>query len=197
MEKVGVTVPSSKISLPNCIFTYCGGFPVATISGVAHSHIVRGFSASQVPTSPSPRQQIFLTTLREPRSGDTVLERILKVCTLLALAQPRLAWEYLPVYPPSATAHPAEPYTIQFIPPESIRLGERQARVGSVVYRLLRSLFDTPAHALTVSDLEKAVWGNPVNRNTLWSACRRARGVLIKLNHPLRVALDGDRVTLL
>ena len=49
---------------------------------------------------------------------------------------------------------------------------------------------------LPVTELEAEVWGGPVNRNTLWSACRRARNVLTKLHHPLRVAIDGDRVTL-
>lgn len=91
---------------------------------------------------------------------------------------------------------PAETPALRFIPPESVRLGDRQQRVGGVVYRLLSALFDAPDRARSVADLERAVWGRSVPRNTLWSACRRARGVLGNLKHPLRVAIDGDRVAL-
>ena len=85
---------------------------------------------------------------------------------------------------------------LEFIPPETLRVGNRDVRVGGVVYRLLRSLFQVPTHSQTVAALEQDVWGRSVNRNTLGSACRRARGALVALNHPLRVAIDGDRIAL-
>jgi len=97
---------------------------------------------------------------------------------------------------PIAKDRKSEPNGLQFIPPETIRLGDREQRVGGVVYRLLQSLFEAPKSERSVSMLEVSVWGGPVNRNTLWSACRRARCVLIELEHPLRVAIDGDRVAL-
>jgi hypothetical protein len=90
----------------------------------------------------------------------------------------------------------AESLDLVFIPPEILRIGNREQRVGVVVYRLLQTLFGVPTHEAPVEVLELKVWGRSVNRNTLWSACRRARGVLIKLDHPLRVALDGDRIAL-
>jgi hypothetical protein len=98
---------------------------------------------------------------------------------------------------PTPQGRKSEPFNLEFIPPETLRIGDHEQRVGGVVYRLLRTLFGVPAHEVPVDVLELQVWGRIVNRNTLWSACRRARGVLIKLNHPLRVALDGDRIALM
>jgi hypothetical protein len=97
---------------------------------------------------------------------------------------------------PTQQGRQSAPSTLEFIPPETIRIGNQEMRVGGVVYRLLRTLFGVATHDVPVDVLELEVWGGPVNRNTLWSACRRARGVLIKLNHPLRVAIDGDRIAL-
>lgn len=85
---------------------------------------------------------------------------------------------------------------LEFFPPDTIRSGGCERRVGGVVYRLLCTLFTAPGRTRAVDALENAVWGGPVPRNTLWSACRRARATLARLGHPLRVALDGDRVTL-
>jgi hypothetical protein len=98
--------------------------------------------------------------------------------------------------PPARQSRKSEPLDLEFIPPGTLRVGNREQRVGGVVYRLLKSLFGASAREQPVSVLEVDVWGRPVNRNTLWSACRRARYVLIKLNHPLRVAIDGDRIAL-
>jgi hypothetical protein len=97
---------------------------------------------------------------------------------------------------PTPRGQKSASFDLEFIPPETIRIGDREQRVGGVVYRLLQTLFGVATHETPVDVLELEVWGRPVNRNTLWSACRRARGVLIKLNHPLRVALDGDRIAL-
>ncbi len=97
---------------------------------------------------------------------------------------------------PARRVRSSEPPSLQFVPPETIRNEDRERRVGGVVYRLLQVLFGAEAHEVPVEVLEMEVWGKSVNKNTLWSACRRARAVLIKLNHPLRVALDGDRITL-
>ncbi len=90
----------------------------------------------------------------------------------------------------------AEPHALEFIPHETLRIGIREHRVGGVVYRLLQSLFEAPKREQSVSELELTVWGRLVNRNTLESACRRARCALIEIEHPLRVAIDGDRVAL-
>jgi hypothetical protein len=98
--------------------------------------------------------------------------------------------------PPARQGRKSEAFGLEFIPPETLRIGKREQRVGGVVYRLLKSLFKTAAHEQPVCVLEVDVWGGPVNRNTLWSACRRARRALIKLDHPLRVAIDGDRIAL-
>jgi hypothetical protein len=65
-----------------------------------------------------------------------------------------------------------------------------------VVYRLLQALFGISTHEVPLDVLELKVWGKRVNRNTLWSACRRSRIALARLNHPLRVAIDGDRAAL-
>lgn len=97
---------------------------------------------------------------------------------------------------PTPQGRKTESFDLEFIPPETLRIGNRERRVGGVVYRLLRALFCASTHEVPVDVLELEVWGRAVNKNTLWSACRRARGVLIKLNHPLRVALDGDRIAL-
>jgi hypothetical protein len=69
-------------------------------------------------------------------------------------------------------------------------------RVGAVVYRLLQSLFEEAEREQPVWVVEVDVWGGPVCRNTLSSACRRARQALIQLKHPLRVVIDGDRIAL-
>jgi hypothetical protein len=98
--------------------------------------------------------------------------------------------------PPVRKSRKSELNGLVFLPPETLRIGDREQRVGGVVYRLLHSLFAADRHELPVSAIELDVWGEPVNRNTLWSACRRARCVLIELEHPLRVAIDGDRVAL-
>ncbi len=90
----------------------------------------------------------------------------------------------------------SEPNCLEFIPPATLRIGDREHSVGGVVYRLLQSLFESPKLELPVSALEVDVWGRIVNRNTLESACRRARCTLIAMDHPLRVAIDGDRVAL-
>jgi hypothetical protein len=108
------------------------------------------------------------------------------------------AWSFT-VFDAPTPSHPAprvKAPALDFIEPRTIRLGTRERRVGGVVYRLLDSLFHAPAHVRAVDALELDVWGNLVNRNTLWSACRRARTALIKLNYPLRVAIDDDHVTL-
>jgi len=97
---------------------------------------------------------------------------------------------------PTPQGRKSEPFNLEFIPPVTLRIGDREQRVGGVVYRLLQTLFGVATHEAPLEVLELEVWGRLVNRNTLWSACRRARGVLIKLNHPLRVALDGDRIAL-
>ncbi len=94
------------------------------------------------------------------------------------------------------TAARADSYAIEFIPPETLRVGNREHRVGGVVYRLLQALSGVSTHEVPLDVLEHKVWGKHVNRNTLWSACRRSRLALTKLNHPLRVAIDGDRVAL-
>jgi hypothetical protein len=97
---------------------------------------------------------------------------------------------------PTRKGRKIEANSLEFIPPGRVRIGNQEQRVGGVVYRLLQSLFEAPTRDRTVSELEVDVWGGPVNRNTLWSACRRARCVLIELKHPLRVALDGDHIVL-
>ena len=85
---------------------------------------------------------------------------------------------------------------IEFIPPHTVRTENGEQRVGAVVYRLLQTLFEASRHELPVAEVEGRVWGRPVNRNTLHSTCRRARKVLIELNHPLRATTDGDLVVL-
>jgi hypothetical protein len=97
---------------------------------------------------------------------------------------------------PKCQSQSCDTLGLEFVPPGTLRLGNREQRVGGVVYRLLKSLFRVSAREQSVSVLEADVWGYPVNRNTLWSACRRARSKLIKLKHPLRVAIDGDRIAL-
>jgi hypothetical protein len=97
---------------------------------------------------------------------------------------------------PARSSRSFDSIAIEFISPVIVRLGNRKVRVGSVVFHLLRTLFEAEGHARPVSEVEMEVWGGAVTRNTLWSACRRARNVLIKLDHPLRVAIDGDLVQL-
>jgi hypothetical protein len=85
---------------------------------------------------------------------------------------------------------------LEFVEPSTLRFGNRDLRVGGVVYRFLQALFSVTNREQSLAVLEKAVWGHPVNRNTLWSACRRARCVLIELKHPLRVSIRGDQIAL-
>jgi hypothetical protein len=89
-----------------------------------------------------------------------------------------------------------EPNGIEFVPPDTLRVRDLEQSVGGVVYRLLQALFESPKREQRASVLELEVWGRFVNRSTLESACRRARSVLIEMEHPLRVAIDGDRVAL-
>jgi hypothetical protein len=96
----------------------------------------------------------------------------------------------------SQKAGKPEPNGLEFIPPDTLRIGDQEQSVGGVVYRLLQTLFETPKREQRASVLELEVWGRFVNRSTLESACRRARAVLIEMEHPLRVAIDGDRVAL-
>jgi DNA-binding winged helix-turn-helix (wHTH) protein len=65
-----------------------------------------------------------------------------------------------------------------------------------VVFQLLKTLFEAPDHARNEAELADAVWGRSVRKNTLWCACRRARHALVQIDHPLRVAMDGERVML-
>jgi hypothetical protein len=97
---------------------------------------------------------------------------------------------------PTRNGRNSEQDCLEFIPPGTLRSGDREQRVGGVVFRLLRSLFESPKREKSVSALEIDVWNGLVNRNTLESACRRARCALVALEHPLRVAIDGDRVAL-
>jgi DNA-binding winged helix-turn-helix (wHTH) protein len=90
----------------------------------------------------------------------------------------------------------ADRFALEFLPSSTIRMEDREQHVGEIVYRLLQALFDAPARELPLDELQLRVWGRKVSRNTLWSACRRGRSALIKLEHPLRVALDGDRIAL-
>ena len=125
------------------------------------------------------------------------LERLLILCTLILGKGPLSPLGAFTVFDSSTpTAARADSHALEFIPPETLRIGNREQRVGGVVYRLLQTIFGVSSHEVPLDVLEHEVWGKHVNINTLWSACRRARVALIKLNHPLRVAIDGDRVAL-
>lgn len=98
--------------------------------------------------------------------------------------------------PASPSAQERSGLQLVLIPPRSIRVGEKEVKLGPIAYRAVRAAMAHAAGVAVVYFLD-AVWddcGNRPSRDALRHALHRLNVWLDKLGYPRRLSLEGGSI---